>query len=394
MKSIIKDKIEDIAKCVIDKIGTNDISSVKGLYDGDFGILLFMYSYLKHFDDEHIQTITTNYTENLLNHLGSNHSSTFCGGLSGILYLIEFLRENNIVDIDISCAEKYIDTFLVNRLRNDLQIRNFDFLHGALGVGLYFLKIKTNTNIVHELIDCLHETAELDHKSGGLKWKTVIDIENRIIGYNISLSHGISSIIIFLCRALAQRINQVKSLETLDGCIKYILNQKIDINEYGSFFPNFSIESDSKPLSGSRLAWCYGDLGVAYSIWYAGKTTNNNEWENEGLYILLESTKRKSRNNSRITEAGICHGSAGLIMIYRHLYLETKNNLFLDAVHYWVEQTISLEQFNDGLAGYKSMGIKEWYQDYSLLGGIAGIGLTFISYFSNDSQKWDEMFLL
>lgn len=394
MKVGIEKKIEEIAKCIIDKIKETKPDKIGGLYDGEFGILLFLYYYSEYANNDDVENITNNYVESLLNKLGSNNSHTFCGGLSGILYLFELLREKGIVDIEISDVEESLNTFLINRIKRDLQINNFDFMHGALGGGLYFLKKKSHRKIIHEIIDSLYATAEMDNESGGLKWKSIIDFKNQVIGYNISLSHGMSSIVLFLCKALKLRINPNKSLKLINGSLKYILNQRIDLNQCNSLFPSFSIESDPEPLLGSRLAWCYGDLGVAYTLWNAGKAIDNKKWESEGLFILLESTKRQTKDQSRIIEAGICHGSAGLVMIYRRLYIETKNKLFLDAVHYWIQQTIYFAQFRNGLAGYKSLNINKWDNDYSLLGGIAGIGLSFISYLKEDCQFWDEVFLL
>jgi hypothetical protein len=43
------------------------------------------------------------------------------------------------------------------------------------------------------LIDFLYDKSEIDEKSNGLKWKS--EIEKDFIGYNISLSHGMSSIV-------------------------------------------------------------------------------------------------------------------------------------------------------------------------------------------------------
>ena len=64
---------------------------------------------------------------------------TFCDGLSGILYLFEFLRENDYIDMDVSNAQPFLDNYLVSRMRQNMQRPYYDFMHGAWGVGLYFL---------------------------------------------------------------------------------------------------------------------------------------------------------------------------------------------------------------------------------------------------------------
>lgn len=65
---------------------------------------------------------------------------TFSNGLSGILYLFEFLRENKFIDIDVSDVQPILDNYIVGKMRLDIQQKNYDFMHGALGVGFHFLK--------------------------------------------------------------------------------------------------------------------------------------------------------------------------------------------------------------------------------------------------------------
>ena len=81
-------------------------------------------------------------------------------------------------------------------------------------------------------------------------------------------------------------------------------------------------------------------------------------------------------------------------MIYHRMYLETDCDEFRNTAQYWINQTLNFASFEDGLAGYKSRVIDGWVCDYSLLMGISGIGLVFLSYLENDLQAWDEMLLL
>ena len=150
----------------------------------------------------------------------------------------------------------------------------------------------------------------------------------------------------------------------------------------------------SEAVSKSRLAWCYGDLGIGLALWQAGKAVKNHVWKEKGLDILLQSTKRRALHETSVIDAGICHGSAGLVMIFRRLFFETQRDEFKDVILYWIDQTLNLSRFNDGLAGYKSFVKNEWICDYSLLTGISGIGLTLLSYLFEDKQEWDELFLL
>ncbi|GHU61896.1 hypothetical protein FACS1894123_01960 [Bacteroidia bacterium] len=395
MKSVIRHKIDLIAKCIYAKVRESIPDGFSGLYTGDFGILLFLFYYSRYSKDKKYISLTEAYAEILLDQIAKEPKShTFCSGLAGILYLFEHLRENDFINIDISDVQSVLDKFLIHKMQNDIQQRRYDFMHGALGVGLYFLKKKTNQEQIQELVDFLYATAEKNIDNKIFKWKSVINIEENIVGYNIALSHGISSIILFLSRVVKSGMINEKISEMLSGAVNYVLSQQIDFRQYGSCFPSLSLENKNGSIFKSRLAWCYGDLGVSMSLWQAGKTTNNIEWKEKGLEVFLQSIQRLSLVENCVRDAGICHGSAGITMMYHRMCIETHRNEFKEATDYWLNQIINFSQFRDGLAGYKTSWGDEWKCDYSLLTGIAGIGLVLISCLTEDSQIWDEMFLL
>ena len=393
MGDLIKQKVDSIAECIFAKIQKQE-EKFFGLYNGEFGILLFLFYYSRYSKNKTHILLTEKYAERLLElFIEKEKMHTFCSGFSGILYLFEFLRENDIIDLDISGIQQILEKYIVARMRQDIKQQNFDFMHGAIGVGLYFLKRKTNPEYIHELVEFLYSIAEKDNDNHIFKWKSVIDDEKNLSGYNISLSHGMSSIIIFLSRVILNGIKDEKVFEVLSCTVSYILAQQIDFMQYGSCFPIYSLESSDNVLK-SRLAWCYGDLGIGMSLLQAGKAIDNKEWKEKGLEILLKSTKRRSYQDSFVVEAGICHGSAGIELIFRRMYLEMGLDEFNDASKYWITKTLDFSQFEDGLAGYKTLFKDTWICEYSLLAGISGIGLVLLSYLENSTQDWDEMLLL
>jgi len=95
-----------------------------------------------------------------------------------------------------------------------------------------------------------------------------------------------------------------------------------------------------------------------------------------------------------VRDAGICHGSAGIALLYHRMFLETHCSEFKEATEFWIQQTLEFSRFEDGLAGYKTWQKEGWKCDYSLLAGIAGIGLVLLFYLENNQQTWDELFLI
>lgn len=393
MESVIKLKVNLIAEYIL-KNNPQYINKDYGLYSGQFGILLFLLYYSMHTHDKKYVSYTENYAERLLQQFVEKEKRhTFCSGLSGILYLFEFLREKEIIDLDISEVQPLLENYIVLNMRHDIQQKYYDFMHGALGIGLYFLKRKTNQEYIYELIDFLYLTAEKDTKRQIFKWESKINPEDNLIGYNLALSHGISSIIIFLSRVIRSGIINDKIREMLNGAVNFVLSNQKDCTQLGSFFPSYVLKDSPKEDFKSRLGWCYGDLGVGIALLQSGNAMNQIEWKEKGIEVLLQSTYRRSFDQTMVNEAGICHGSAGIAMIYRRMFFETDCDQFKNAISYWIQQTLDYSKFEDGLVGYKTFENKRWKCDFSLLTGISGIGLTLLSYIDKTVHDWDELFL-
>jgi hypothetical protein len=391
----IKLKLDQIADCIFQRIQEPLPYHIGGLYGGEWGNLLFLCYYAKYKNDQQILETAETYAERLLTHSRLDKlSHTFCDGYAGILYLLQFLKEQELLQVDTEDVEQLLENYIIDRMRYDFNIVNYDFLHGALGCGYYFLKKHKDIKPVNELINFLYDTAEKDIQTHCFKWKSLVNFEKGSLGYNISLSHGMASIVLFLSHALEKGIKNEKASVLLNNTTNYVLSQEINVQKYGCFFPHQSLENEEYVPQKTRLGWCYGDLGVAYALWVAGKVTDNKEWSHKGLNILLHSAQRKGITDNLIVDAGICHGTSGISMVFKKMYLSSDQPLFLDAAGYWLLQSLEIASFSDGLAGYKAYVLKEWVSNYCLLMGIAGTGMVYMSYLMDDQHKWDQLFLL
>lgn len=393
MENNIQQKLEQIAEIIYNNALINH-RKPGGVYIGNFGLLLFLYYYGRYSNQERFTSLADNFTDQLLNQLGEGiDTHTFCNGLSGILYLLEYLKENQFIELDIRESQEVLDNYLIYKTNTDMQNMYYDFMHGALGSGFYFLKARTNPDFLENIVNFLDQTAEKDIMNHVYKWISPLGL-NGEVGYNISMAHGISGIIVFLARYLVYNPKNEKASELIEGAVNYVLSQKIEFQAHGSNFPSYSIDYLKSERLMSRLAWCYGDLGIATSLWQAGKVQNNQEWKNIAIDVLSDSIPRRTFHETGVIDAGICHGSTGIAMIYNRMYIETELEEFSITADYWMEQTLNYSWFEDGFAGYKSFVEKGWVNNDSLLEGITGIGLMMISWLSKEKQTWDELFLL
>ncbi|MHA7059718.1 hypothetical protein ACWGOQ_0021000 [Aquimarina sp. M1] len=67
----------------------------------------------------------------------------FCSGIAGAGWVKELLKSEDFIDIDTDVLLSELDGYLCNSVEIDIKIEDNDFLHGALGYAVYFLKDST-----------------------------------------------------------------------------------------------------------------------------------------------------------------------------------------------------------------------------------------------------------
>lgn len=387
---------------------TSELAENIGLHGGTSGIALFLVYYDRLILQQNdLSQRVVDILEHNVKCIDSEKrlSHTICNGVSGFGWFCEHLRKMGMLyreDIEFLDA---LDLFLFNRMVADIKRGYYDYLHGALGVATYFLtrfNRKKVPEYLNELLTELEKSGEIC-ENDAIKWISLLNHETGEKGYNISLSHGMSSIAAFLVR-LHQLNFETKRVECLlTRTCKYILDQITFTDANISYFPSYSKESlystiENHPGNNySRLGWCYGDLGIAPVIRQAAIVLKNKEWENTAMRILYHTTNRRDLRINSINDAGLCHGSAGIAHIFWNLYLNTQIEEFRETTDYWLYITLQMAKYADGLAGFKAWHTEEYggpAKSATLLEGIAGIGLALLSYMKNGAIAWDECLLL
>jgi lantibiotic modifying enzyme len=393
-KSAITDKLNSISNVIIEQI---DKFPNPGLLDGKAGISIF-FSYLDKY------TNTDNYSDIINDLIIDSFSSinngfnfpSYCSGISGILWTIDHLKTEGVIEADDYCDE--LIPFIEERMLAFAAEANFDYLHGAIGIGLYLLNCTTETNFprIQQLIDLLEEKGIKENNT--IKWVSILNRETQQNVYNLSLSHGMSSTIIFL-NAVLKKYPGNKQVSTLSAhTINYLLSQKDDRREnQSSRFPSHVDIDTLTAHTGDRLAWCYGDLGNAIALYNAGIVFHKKELIDEAVQVMIHASKQTDLNKNFVKDAGVCHGTAGIAHIFNRFYQATGDETFRRSAVYWIEKTLEMAVFKDGLAGYKTHRNGEksnWINEISLLEGVAGIGLVLLSTISPDEPRWDKCLLL
>jgi lantibiotic modifying enzyme len=390
----IKNKLTNIAKCLSEHQEQN-----VSLMGGMSGLALFWAYYSEYSDSVSLEEDLIPIISKIS--LGIKKGDVypaFSSGLAGFGWVIENLNQNSFIEVD---TDKFIGTFddiLYNYMIKCIHQGDFDYLHGASGIGLYYLSRLSNPKAILYITQLINE---LEKQSvpvlDGIAWESRLSSENSEKVYNLSLSHGMPSLICLLSRFYEANINREKARVLVEGAVKYLLSCQRDPKLYRFKFPSWMSKNDSHEGSFSRLSWCYNDLGVALALLQAANIFNNDFWKQEAVDTLLLTTTITNWDNSNVFDAGLCHGSTGIAHLYNRAYNYTGIEKFRDSAVYWFEITLKMAKYLDGPAGYKAFRADQnggMENCFGLLEGIAGIGLAMISAVSEIEPAWDRALLL
>ena len=324
---------------------------------------------------------------------GLSHS-----GLSGIAWMINFMIKHEMIETDTEELLEEVDSTLkhycVSLPFEDKP--SLDFLHGLQGIAFYFLQRDNSDNLLDLILSHLEYQA-IRESDNSLKWIFTNALYNTS-SYNLSLSHGISSIIGIMIAYVKNETFVIRAKKILEGAIKYLIKNQLDLNSHASYFPSvipLEHNSGTQNTGSSRLAWCYGDLGIAYQLYEAGLILNNVELTEYAIKVLeYNSSRIDEHSHHGIVDAGLCHGAAGVALIYDLMASKSNSTIFRETSQYWLKQAISFANHKDGLAGFKSFHHPHFQNDYSLLEGISGIALLFSNAIKKNPYPWHEFLLL
>ena len=332
----LREIISNIANREAARLAQADELSV-GLLAGDMGSVLFLYEYSQ--IGESYRSTAEDLLEKVLDSLRSRpHLPTYCGGVAGMGIGLGLLGKNGFIDIQ-SDVMRPVDMHLSVAQSAMLSRNQHDFLHGFIGLGFYWLMRHRQgdaTYCVPQLNAMLdHLLSSCDNDNGVVRWPLPAGKLTR--PYNISISHGCSSTIILLCEMLWQGVLPERHSEItglIRGAVGYILKNRLDPEHFGCWFASTSLDCDTPRRS--RLAWCYGDLGVAVALNRAAEVLDDATAGQLSLQVLEYSAKhRRDLIQNQVHDACVCHGAAGVGLVMREMSKRLRSTALGDAADYW-----------------------------------------------------------
>ena len=130
-------------------------NKLQNLMNGDFGVFmltLYYYEYINEFTDNNWYSTNLELLENILLSIPLLKEYTFATGVTGVLWGINYLIKNDFIELSSNDSLIKFDELLARKAQINFQ---YDFLHGALGIVLYFLSENNEKadNYVSDFID-------------------------------------------------------------------------------------------------------------------------------------------------------------------------------------------------------------------------------------------------
>jgi len=254
--------------------------------------------------------------------------------------------------------------------------------------------------ILQRVIDHLEETAESNEQ--GVTWLTRPELlpewQRKLSPhgyYNLGLAHGAPGVIALLGQAVAANIATAQARPLLEGAVSWLLAQKLPESAGRSTFPSWV--GPSVTPQDCRLAWCYGDAGIAAALFGAARRAGETAWEREALAIARRAADREPETCGAM-DGGLCHGAAGLAHIFNRIYQATGEAWIKDAATSWFERLLEMRRPSEGIGGYCAVNLSDgemrWKKDPGLLTGAAGIALALLAAITPVEPAWDRMLLV
>lgn len=378
------------------------------ILSGTPGIVLFYAYKYKTSNDPNDYELLTRYLNQVVEDIYNNGSDnlSFGYGLAGIGWVLQELSDLDLLDLS-NLGQLNLDDLdeaVVDSFANDIKLKNYDFFTGLVGKGIYLIK-RYNATKNKELIQATFAALNSIKSNNGHSDYYIRHYTNdgtKMSEVNYGLAHGIPSIISFLLLAYSKGIQTMDLENAICTLVDFMI--KNAIQKEGNIHYSYSdvFHKSHRAHLPIRHGWCYGDLGVAFPIMYAGKLLNKKEYYDFGNKLAVQTALRRNLSECQVFDASICHGSSGIAYMYDKLYAMTKNDTYGDAAEYWHEKTLQLCSHGKGIGGYLywqgDVNNNYSYQKAGgFLEGAAGVAISILTKESGNSAQsfnWNHLMLL
>ena len=219
-------------------------------------------------------------------------TQSLCSGSLAVALLIRDLCALELLDpSELEDLADSADVIFRNAIGDHALKREYDLFTGLVGKGVYFLAARQwddAATIVRHLDAIKIEVGNSCY------WLDLVQGADKC---DLGLAHGMPSIIAFLAECFRCEVEPSLCCRLLKQVIPYVLTQQGRAKSPFEFTTGLNVVTGEAPAT-SRLAWCYGDLGVGIALWRAGHALNHEPWRESALAIMRNAAQIRGRDKA------------------------------------------------------------------------------------------------
>ncbi|WP_253450836.1 lanthionine synthetase C family protein [Natronospira proteinivora] len=371
-----------------------------GLMSGRAGHALAVW-YARHFNsdlvDENQFSEMLSELQGAVPYVSKDHR--FSRGLPGVAWLFELLLWEQD-DPYLAEFNQNVDRILLNLLQVESWQGEIELMEGLSGLAPYAarrLKQANQTAVYKEIIRHFSDLAVWIFPDQ-CTWPNPPNSPYNMKSqpeepeHNLGLAHGVPAVLAALIAPTQHKDLSSVAKPLLQGGANWLAAQRQDSDELECHYGYLAGEP-----SHSRLGWCYGDASNALILARAGAVLNDKALIQAARTVALHAASR-SPEAGLVRDGGLCHGSAGLSLIFSLLHTLLGDPELQNAAEFWLEDTIKRYE-NHGLNGFDAYryepenGKPYFVADTGFLAGYAGVALALMAA-TEQSPDWGDCLLL
>lgn len=385
-------KLDAIASCIL--LPENTLYDI-GIKYGRGGTALFFFLYYrftghqKYYDQG----------EAILEEIFGSVNEGFARGLIADQYaelgkLIELLNATGMYPCDTNELLEGIDVLQQQHFETSRLTGDYDITTGALAAGHYFLvRYRSSPGFKEQLAAMVHWLGEIAIRRNDMAfWRSRLFEDERIYPGHI---HGVGSVVVFLVKVYNADIARTECRKLIREAVNFILS--VQQQDSANFFPIvLDLPPDKRPPSPLRtsMEWCYGDLGVVYSLLLASDVLRDGRLRAQCVQMVNHLVTIKN-NSDEVADGGLAHGAAGAWYMFFRLHSLLNDEQCYKAAEYWLNETFRYYNHEDALA---SLHYKAKYDiglppasDIGFMSGITGMGIQYMICLNNEMDVIREL---
>ncbi len=298
-----------------------------------------------------------------------------------------------------------IDLVVLRSLQKFTSDSAYDLISGLVGFGVYFMERLPRESAAQGIEAVFAHFEKLaQHTPSGITWYSGPELlpewqrQQCPNGYyNLGVAHGIPGIIQLISEISATNIiDQERSSRLLEGSVQWLMLQRRPLGSR-STFSSWIVPGEES--SDSRLAWCYGDMGILAVLLQVARRAGREDWH-ECAKNILDHCLAWPPEDSGVGDAPLCHGAAGVAHIFNRIYHSEGDTRCLDAALQWFERALAMRRTEGGVGGFFSLTRPQpshgivWEPSAAFLDGAVGVALALLAALTPVEPVWDRLLLL